>query len=111
MSTRSQCFIKQTGVFLYQHHDGYDLMDTVVNAVNSNVGQSCQDDPEYLTQIICCAMVKGREDVPYGYGIGTTEHSDINYLVTVDLEKKTIIEEKIKMNIKEILRKENFKNN
>ena len=30
MSTRAQVLIKETGIYLYQHCDGYDLYDIVV---------------------------------------------------------------------------------
>ena len=95
MGTRAQCFIKDTGVYLYQHWDGDNLMNKVVAAVNSPVGKNRQDDPDYLTRIVFCEMVKGDEAGETGYGIGTEKHDDIQYLVTVDCEKRTITEEHI----------------
>lgn len=92
MSTRAQCFIKDSGIFLYQHCDGDSLMDTVVKAVNGPVGKCRQNDPEYLARIIFCEMVKGNEDGETGYGIGKSIHGDIVYLVTVDCKKRTITE-------------------
>lgn len=95
MGTRAQCKIKDTGVYLYQHCNGYDLMDKVVSAVNGDVGKHRQDDPEYLTRIIFCNMIKDDVDGETGYGIGVEQHGDIEYLVTVDCEKKTITEKKV----------------
>lgn len=92
MSTRAQCFIKDEGIYLYQHSDGYDLMDTVVKAVNGPVGKDRQHDPEYLARIIFCEMVKGYEEESTGYGIGRQRHGDIEYLITVDCANGKITE-------------------
>lgn len=92
MGTRAQVRIKDTDVYLYQHWDGDGLMETVVKAVNGSVGQNRQGDPEYLTRIIFCAMVKGDEAGETGFGIGMEQHGDIEYLVTVDCENRTITE-------------------
>ena len=95
MSTRAQVYMKDSDVYLYQHYDGNNLMDTVVAAVNSDVGKGRHRDPEYLARIIFCAMVKEDIDGETGFGIGTTEHGDIEYLVTVDCENKTITEKQV----------------
>jgi hypothetical protein len=106
MGTRAQCLIKDEGVYLYQHWDGYDLMNTVVSAVNSDVGKGRHSDPEYLTRIIFCEMVKDDINGETGFGIGKQEHGDIEYLVTVDCKKKTITERKVRNG--EILRTVKF---
>jgi len=98
MGTRAQVFIKDEGVYLYQHWDGDNLMDKVVKAVNSPVGKGRQDDPEYLARIIFCEMVRGDEAGETGYGIGTNMHGDIEYLVTVDCKKRTITETEVYRN-------------
>lgn len=92
MGTRAQVFMKDEGVYLYQHWDGDDLMDKVVRAVQSDVGKGRQNDPEYLTRIIFCEMVKDDVAGETGYGISTSMHGDIEYLVTVDCKKKVITE-------------------
>lgn len=92
MGTRAQVFMKDEGVYLYQHWDGYGLMNTVVAAVQSPAGKNRQDDAEYLGRIIFCEMVKDEVGGETGYGIGTTQHGDIEFLVTVDCKKKTITE-------------------
>jgi hypothetical protein len=92
MGTRAQVYMKDEGVYLYQHYDGNCLMETVTKAVQSDVGKGRQNDSEYLARIIFSAMVKNDIDGETGYGIGTTKHGDIEYLVTVDCEKKTITE-------------------
>ena len=95
MSNRAQVYMKDEGIYLYQHCDGNMLMDKVVKAVNGEAGRSHQDDPEYLARIIFSAMVKDDIDGETGFGIGTKVHGDIEYLVTVDCEKKTITETKM----------------
>ena len=88
MSTRSQVYMKNEGIYLYQHMDGSYLAETVQTALSKKWRW---DDPEYLTRIIFCEMIKGQEDKETGYGIGTEQHGDIEYLVTVDTEKQTVI--------------------
>lgn len=90
MSTRGQVFID--GVYLYQHHDSYDIAKTVVAAVTSNAGKSRANDPEYLARIIFCEMVKNDVAGETGFGIGTSQHGDIEYLVTVNCDDQTITE-------------------
>jgi hypothetical protein len=102
MGTRAQCLIKQTGVYLYQHYDGYDLMNKVVKAVNSPTGKGRQSDSEYLTRIIFCEMVKDNVEGATGYGIGRQQRGDIEYLVSVDCEKKIITEEMVDYDGKKI---------
>jgi len=92
MATRAQVFIKDTGVYLYQHWDGDTLMNTVVNAVNGDVGRGRQNDVEYLTRIIFSAMIREDIDGETGFGIGLEKHGDIEYLVTVDCFERTITE-------------------
>jgi len=95
MGTRAQCLIEDEGIYLYQHLDGDDLFDKVVKAVNGSAGKNRQNDPEYLARIIFCEMVKGCEGGETGYGIGKSQHGDIEYLVTVNCEEKTISECKV----------------
>lgn len=87
MSTRAQVFINDTGVYLYQHSDGYELARTVKEAIAR--GERL-DDPEYLTRVIFNEMIKDSIGDSTGYGIGTIQHSDIEYLITVDCEKQTM---------------------
>lgn len=108
MGTRAQCFIKDEGIYLYQHWDGDNLMDEVVKAVNSDIGKSRQDDSEYLARIIFCEMVKDDVAGETGYGIGTKVHGDIEYLVTVDCKNRKITE--IKVYSGRVLREVSFAN-
>ena len=90
MSTRSQVHFTNSGVYLYQHHDGYDLAERVQNAIKKNVRWT---DEEYLTRIVFDSMKsdmeklmkeKYNEEPHTGYGIGTSRHGNIEYLVEID---------------------------
>lgn len=87
MSTRAQVLIEDTGVYLYQHYDGYDLDNIVMRAIAR--GERL-DDVEYLTRIIFSEMIRDYIDEPTGFGIGTCEHSDIEYLVIVNVAEQTM---------------------
>jgi len=89
MTTRAQVLMKDTGVYLYQHCDGYDLINTVTSAIARN---GRLDDVEHLTRIIFSEMIRDYIDGSTGYGIGVIEHCDIEYLVTVDCEEQTVTE-------------------
>ena len=88
MGTRAQVHIVDTGIYLYQHYDGYHLPTIVRNAMIR--GKDRLSDDEYLTRIIFSEMVRDDIDGSTGYGIGKNQHSDIEYLVTVDVAKQRI---------------------
>jgi len=89
MSTRSQVYLPEIGVYLYQHMDGYNLAQEVQIALSK---KDRWDDPEYLARIIFCTMLKENEafERTTGYGIGTEQHGDIEYLITVDTTDQTV---------------------
>jgi len=90
MSIRSQVHMINTGVYLYQHMDGYNLAEEVQIALKK---KERWDDPEYLTRIIFATMLKENNavDGTLSYGIGTEEHGDIEYLVNVNTLSQRII--------------------
>ncbi len=96
MSTRAQVKVISKAhkhkVFLYQHSDGYDLINTVKKAISLNIRWN---DPEYLTRIIFSHMIADDVCGEYGYGIGLYEHGDIEYLVTVDIDNQMIIHQEV----------------
>lgn len=96
MGTRAQAMVKGKEIYLYQHYDGYDLFNTVVNAVVNAVDAGRFDDDEYLTRMIFCEMVKYDVMGSTGFGIGTEIHGDIEYLVVVDNQKGQVFEKSIK---------------
>ena len=93
MSTRSQVKLISssfcTPIYLYQHYDGYGLYKIVNNAINR---KARWDDPEYLARIIFSEMIKDHIDDTTGYGIGTSQHGDIEYLVEVDIDNQRVTE-------------------
>lgn len=95
MGTRAQVHIKDTGVYLYQHWDGDGLADKVKTAMKSEAGQDRLNDPDYLGRIIFCQMVKDNMKESTGYGIGTHQTSDIEYLITVNCKQKQVVVENL----------------
>ena len=93
MATRSQVKLISsyfpTPIYLYQHYDGYGLYKIVNNAISR---KARWDDHEYLARIIFSEMIKDHIDDTAGYGIGTFQHGDIEYLVEVDIDNQTIKE-------------------
>ena len=87
MSTRCQVHFKNSGVYLYQHHDGYHLPMEVAHALSL---KERWDDEEYLTRIVFDTMKDGSRATTTGYGIGTEEHGDIEYLVVLDVDNQTV---------------------
>lgn len=88
MGDRAQVLIKDTGVYLYTHWGGSQIIEVVKAAMAKRWRW---DDPCYLARIIFCEMVKGSIDGGTGYGIDTEEHGDIKRLVTIDCEKKQVL--------------------
>jgi len=76
-------------VFLYQHYDGDQLLKTVKKAIRK---KQRWNDFEYLCRIIFSEMIKDYINDETGYGIGTNVHSDLDYLIVVDLKTQTITE-------------------
>jgi hypothetical protein len=98
MSTRAQVLIKETGVYLYQHHDGYNLFDTVKKSLKRIEKAGRLNHPGYLTRMLFCDMIKVAEEQAgslcgfngsLGYGIDTERHGDIDYLITIQNGKAT----------------------
>ena len=90
MGTRAQCFIVDAGIYLYQHYDGYDLPQIVRDSLATERAQNRANDPEYLARIVFEDMINDHLGTETGYGIGTTQHRDIEYLVTVECANRTL---------------------
>lgn len=106
MSTRAQVLIKETGIYLYQHADGYDLFETVKESLKRVEKAGRLTDVEYMTRMVFCDMINKMETVnadpimkkslisnygfsgSLGFGIGKEKHGDIEYLVTIDKKGK-----------------------
>ena len=87
MGDRAQVLIKDTGVFLYTHWNGTELIETVKRALTK---RQRWDDPEYLARIIFDEMVGKGQGEETGFGIGTEQHGDVWRIITVDCERSMI---------------------
>ena len=99
MATRSQVLMKNSGVYLYQFLDGYNLATEVQESLKINSNWNYE---HYLSRMIFDVMVKtgryeGYDDTKeskyreqtLGFGIGTEQY-DVAWLVIVDVEKQKI---------------------
>jgi len=87
MGARAQVKIKDTGVYLYTHWGAGSIVQNVQDALSRRERWS---DPEYLGRIIFEQMTAGQTGSALGFGIGTSEHGDIQILVTVDVERQKV---------------------
>ena len=84
--------IKVTGVgdvYLYTHWSGEELPETLKAALAR--GKARWDDPQYLSRIIFCEMVKGQERDCTGYGISGECGDGDDRVLTVDGVKQTVV--------------------
>ena len=94
MGDRANVLVKDDlldrGVFLYTHWEGYKLPKVLKEALIRGRGR--WNDTSYLTRIIFCEMVKGKELEETGFGISTSEYDydNNNPLITIDVEKQTV---------------------
>jgi len=79
---------KMSGIFLYTHWGGYKLPEVLKAALIR--GEDRWDDAPYLTRIIFCEMVRGKELETTGYGISTMESDWNNPLITVNVLEQTV---------------------
>jgi hypothetical protein len=87
MGTRGQVHIKDTDIYLYQHFDAYNLPEKIRKVIEEG---KRLDDPEYLARIIFYEMIKDYKDQYAGFGIGSTQHDDIEYLVEINCAEEIV---------------------
>lgn len=89
MGARAQVFIEDAGVYLYTHWGADSIEDTVNESLNSERGKSRRGDGEYLARIILEDMIEaeGGRGEETGFGIGVSQHGDIEKLITVTPDK------------------------
>jgi len=87
MGARAQVKIEDTGVFLYTHWGSGEIVEDVRTVIRRGLRLS---DPEYLARIVFDQMTLGRQGSETGAGIGTSQHGDIDVLVTIDTTKRTV---------------------
>lgn len=78
MGMRAQVKIEDTGVFLYTHWGSETLADVVKDTVKKGWRLN---DPEYFARILFENMIDAEDarGSETGFGIGTTEHGDLEY--------------------------------
>lgn len=87
MGCRGQILIEDTGVFLYTHWGANRMVDDLKKALSLH---KRWDDDEYLARIIFCQLVKDDIDGTISYGIGTSQHGDIEKLISINCQEETI---------------------
>lgn len=79
-------------VYLYTHWDSSYLLETVKSALAK---EWRWNDQEYLARIIFDEMISECQGEETGYGIGTSQHFDINRLITINPKEQTVIFEEL----------------
>lgn len=74
-------------VFLYTHSYGSELPLMVKEALAK---KARWNDMPYLTRIIFCRMVRGKEDYETGFGIASTLQDNSHPIVVVNAETQVI---------------------
>ena len=90
MGDRSQIAVKHSEgrIYLYSHWDGALIYQKLARVL---ARRDRWTDEEYLTRMILSEMVKDSIDKSTGYGIGLSEHGDIEHPIPVlDVSKGTI---------------------
>lgn len=90
MGSRAQILIEDEKVYLYTHWGANELEENLKHILDTPKARSRWDDSEYLTRIIFSEMIKNDIDGETGYGIGGSEHGDIQLLITLNVGKKLI---------------------
>lgn len=97
MGDRAQVKIidSNSAVYLYTHNNGGGLARLVRDVCASAAGQSRKQDSEYLARIIFSRMIRDDIGGETGFGIGTSQHGDLdNPLIVVNCDAGTIDGEK-----------------
>jgi len=90
MGERGQILIKDTGVYLYTHWNGYGLKSILQKALKKKWRWN---DTIYLTRIIFEVMIGEERGTETGFGIGTKMQLDLNYdLLEIDIINQKVSE-------------------
>lgn len=89
MGSRAQVKIlmDDSSIYLYTHWGAEEIEATVKKAIAKKWRW---DDPEYLARIIYDEMLDGETGNETGFGIGVSEHGDIEKLIIVDSSEQKI---------------------
>lgn len=80
MGARAQVHIKETGVYLYTHWGSGTLCSDVSKALNKKWRWN---DLSYLTRIILDEMIMEEQGSETGFGIGTKEVGDAEFIIHI----------------------------
>ena len=90
-----------TPIFLYTHWGSFDLNETLAEGLERS--RPRWGDAEYATRILFNTLTKGDEEGETGYGIGTSEHGDLDYpAVEVNLDDRKVRYRRFDQDLKEI---------
>lgn len=90
MGTRAEVEVQhgEGTIYLYQHYDGYEIAETVANALERS--ESRWNDEAYLTRIIFSEMIKDDINGTMGYGIMLGPADADKYRVKVNPHTQTV---------------------
>lgn len=88
MGARAQVHIEENGVYLYTHWGASGLITDVAQALKKKWRWN---DPDYLTRIIFDYMVGDEWGTETGFGIGTQENGDNEYIIHIKAGNKVQI--------------------
>ena len=103
MGARAQVRVKDTVVLLYTHWGSSTLIKDIKKAI---ARRQRWDDPEYLTRIIFETMIVNQKAIgeETGFGIGTSEHCDLDYNpIIVDCKKRTVTHHGLTLSFEQLL--------
>jgi hypothetical protein len=85
MGDRANFGFKQMGgtVFLYAHWGGYQMMNTLANAIKVVMDNGREDDPVYATRIAISHIIGDEWASPYGYGISVNTITDNEHSIPI----------------------------
>ncbi len=107
MGNRGQVLIEDEKIYLYTHWGAEDIVSDVSMALSRH---QRWDDPEYLARIIFDELSGNEKGEETGFGIGTSQHTDIEKLVIVNCGDKKVIIKDIYGESEEVLSFQDFIN-
>jgi hypothetical protein len=88
MGSRAQVLIEDEGVYLYTHWGSATIEEDLKKWIPLAKGR--WKDPEYFARVIFSNMIREHMDGETGFGIGGSEHGDIDTLITINCEQGSV---------------------
>ena len=90
-------------VYLYTHWNGSDLRETVKAALSR---RQRWDDVEYLARIVFEEMIQGNEGSESGFGIGYSEHFDLQHsVIELDCSRQVMVVDNVQQTFEQFITK------